>query len=315
MNARSLWVLYKKELADHLRSKRFAIIIFLVAVTGLSSIYAAANGIRNAVAQQDGDTFVFLKLFTTAGGSIPSFASFISFLGPLVGLALGFDAINGEINRGSLSRLLAQPIPRDTVVNGKFLAGVTIIALMVITLGIATGALGIIMIGIPPTLEEILRIFMHFLFTILYMSFWLALSQLFSLLFRQTATSALACIAVWLFLSVFLGLLAGIVSDALFPLNNSPTIDIALKNSKMKLMLNRISPSTLYDESTIYMMNPGVRTVNPITQEQLMGAIPGFLPFSQSLLLVWPHFVGLIAVSMICFAVSYVFFMRQEIRA
>ncbi|MFZ7102407.1 MAG: ABC transporter permease [Peptococcaceae bacterium] len=314
MPNKSLWVLYKKELADHLWSKRFAIILVLVAVTGLSSIYAAAGGIRSAVAQ-DGNTFVFLRLFTTAGGSVPSFISFMSFLGPLIGLALGFDAINGEINRGSLSRLLAQPIPRDTVINGKFLAGVTIISLMVITLGMAIGGLGIIMIGIPPTLEEILRISVFFLFTILYMSFWLALSQLSSLFFRQTATSALACIAVWLLLSVFVGLLAGIAADALFPLNNSATVDMALKNSEVKLMLNRISPATLYDESTITLLNPGVRTLGPITENQLIGAIPGILPFSQSLLLIWPHLISLLALNMICFAISYIFFMRQEIRA
>jgi len=314
MSTSSLRVLYQKELADHLRSKRFIIILILVAITGLSSIYAAASGIRSAVSEQ-GNTFVFLKLFTTGGSSLPSFVSFMSFLGPLVGLSLGFDAINGEINRGSLSRLLAQPIPRDTVVNGKFLAGLTIIALMVISLGVALGALGIIMLGVIPTLEEILRLSVFFLLTILYMSLWLALSQLSSLVFRQTATSALACIAIWLFFSVFVGLLAGIIADALYPVNSSSTIDLALKKSNAELMLNRVSPSTLYSECTVSLLNPGVRTLGLITQEQLIGAIPGVLPFSQSLLLIWPHLVSLIALNMICFAISYIYFMRQEIRA
>jgi len=314
MSTSSLRVLYQKELADHLRSKRFIIILILVAITGLSSIYAAASGIRSAVSEQ-GNTFVFLKLFTTGGSSLPSFVSFMSFLGPLVGLSLGFDAINGEINRGSLSRLLAQPIPRDTVVNGKFLAGLTIIALMVISLGVALGALGIIMLGVIPTLEEILRLSVFFLLTILYMSLWLALSQLSSLVFRQTATSALACIAIWLFFSVFVGLLAGIIADALYPVNSSSTIDLALKKSNAELMLNRVSPSTLYSECTVSLLNPGVRTLGLITQEQLIGTIPGVLPFSQSLLLIWPHLVSLIALNMICFAISYIYFMRQEIRA
>lgn len=314
MTNSSLWVLYKKELADHLRSKRFAIVLLLVAVTGLSSIYAALNGIRSAVAQE-GNTFVFLRLFTSSGGSVPSFISFMSFLGPLVGLALGFDAINGEINRGSLSRLLAQPISRDTVINGKFLAGVTIIVLMVVSLGVAIGGLGLVVIGIPPTLEELLRISLFFLLTILYMSLWLAVSQLCSLFFRQTATSALACIAIWLFLSVFVGLLAGIFSDVLFPVDNSSTVDMVLKNSKLELMLNRLSPTTLYNESTVTLLNPGVRTLGPITQNQLIGAVAGVLPLSQSLLLIWPHFVSIIAINMICFAVSYVYFMKQEVRA
>lgn len=99
-----------------------------------------------------------MRLFTASGNSIPSFISFISLLGPLVGLAIGFDSINGELNRGTMSRLLAQPIHRDNVINGKFLAGITVISIMVLSLGIAVGAIGIIMIGIPPTVEEILRL-------------------------------------------------------------------------------------------------------------------------------------------------------------
>ncbi|NPV43187.1 MAG: hypothetical protein HPY70_04290 [Firmicutes bacterium] len=38
-------VLYRKELIDHIRSKRFLIILFLVAVTGIASIYSAGYGI------------------------------------------------------------------------------------------------------------------------------------------------------------------------------------------------------------------------------------------------------------------------------
>ena len=313
MKSNCLQVLYKKELADHLKSKRFIIILALVAITGITAIYAAAYGIRSAV-EEENNSFVFLRLFTASGNSIPSFISFISFLGPLVGLALGFDSINGEINRGSLSRLLAQPIPRDTVINGKFLAGVSIISLMVFAMGLAVGGLGIIMIGIPPTADEILRILVFLVLSVLYISLWLAISQLFSLLLRQTATSALACIAVWLFLSVFVGLLSGAISEVLYPAAKATTVEALLSKSKLELMLNRISPSTVYNEAVVTMLNPGVRTLGFVTQDQLVGAIAGTLPFLQSLLLIWPHFITLIAVTMICFAVSYVYFMRQEIR-
>lgn len=314
MTNSSLLVLYRKELADHLRSKRFVILLILITVTGLASIYAAASGIREAVAQE-GNEFVFLRLFTASGNSIPSFISFISLLGPLVGLAIGFDSINGELNRGTMSRLLAQPIHRDNVINGKFLAGITVISIMVLSLGIAVGAIGIIMIGIPPTVEEILRLLSFFVVTIFYMSIWLALSQLFSLLFKQSATSALACIAAWLFLSIFVGLLAGVISDALFPVDETSSIEMQLRNSNLELMINRISPATLFSEATICLLNPGVRTVSIITVDRLIGAIPGTLPFFQSVLLIWPHLVSLIALNMICFALSYIFFMRREIRA
>ena len=75
----------------------------------------------------DSSEFLFLKLFTTSGNSIYSFATFIAFLGPLVGITLGFDAINNERSQGTLNRLAAQPIYRDSIINAKFLAGATVI--------------------------------------------------------------------------------------------------------------------------------------------------------------------------------------------
>ena len=38
-------------------------------------------------------------------------------------IGLGFDAVNGEHNRRTLSRILSQPIYRDALLFGKFLAG------------------------------------------------------------------------------------------------------------------------------------------------------------------------------------------------
>ncbi|MBX6378476.1 MAG: ABC transporter permease, partial [Clostridia bacterium] len=199
-------IIFRKELADHLNSPRFLILFALVAVTCLASVYVASRTIGSALTQaQIGESrFVFLALFTTGSGSLPPFTAFLSFLGPLVGLAFGFDAINAERNRGTLSRLLAQPIHRDAVINGKFLAGAAVVALMTLTLGGIVAGLGILLTGIPPTAEEIARVIVFLLFAVVYIAFWLALSLLFSVLFQQAATSALAGIAAWLFLSIFM---------------------------------------------------------------------------------------------------------------
>ena len=92
-----LWALYQKEMADHIHSKRFLLILGLVVVTSFASLYGALDSISSAA---EGTDFLFLKLFTTSGNSIPSFVSFIAILGPFVGLVLGFDAINSERNGG-----------------------------------------------------------------------------------------------------------------------------------------------------------------------------------------------------------------------
>jgi len=313
----ALGALYRKEVADQFRSKRFIIVLVLIGLTALASVYSAGLGIKDAVAQEtSGTQFVFLKLYTASGDSLPSFLTFISFLGPLVGLALGFDAINGEKSRGTMSRLLSQPIYRDTVVNGKFLAGVTVISVMVFTIAFIVGGLGIIMTGIPPTLEELARILLFIVFTVVYMSLWLAISMLFSILFKHAATSALAVIAVWLFFVIFMQIISGVIANGMYPVGDDATVNAVLSNSALQQGLGRISPSVLYSEAVGTILNPGARTLSAVVlTTQLEGAVTGPLSLGQSILLVWPHLVGLAALLTGCFSLSYISFMRQEIRA
>lgn len=307
-----LWALFHKEMGDHIRSRRLQLLLGLVAVACFASLYGALTGISGT--SSDGD-FVFLKLFITSGSSIPSFVSFIAMLGPFVGLALGFDAVNSERNSGTLNRLLSQPIYRDSVINGKFMAGAAVIFIMVFAMGGLTAAVGLIAIGIPPSLEEVGRILVFLLFTGVYIYFWLGLSILFSVLCRHAATSALAVIACWLFFTIFLSLLAGIIAAALFPLDGIQGLFNVMDNYRCELYINRLSPYYLYAEAVTTILNPGVRSIGVVTNAQLEGAIAGYLPFGQSLLLVWPHLTAMCAMTLAAFALSYLKFMRQEIRS
>src|SRR4030042_1140696 len=113
---------FRKELADHLASMRFFILFILVLLAAVYATYVATQTIRGAVGTTT--EFVFLRIFTTSGEALPfSFLSFLALFIPIISIALGFDAINSERSSGNLSRLLSQPIYRDSVVNGKFLGG------------------------------------------------------------------------------------------------------------------------------------------------------------------------------------------------
>jgi ABC-2 type transport system permease protein len=309
-----LEAVFAKELADQLSSIRFIILFFLITLTGIASFYSAALNIR-ANTEGPGAEFILIRLFTTAGNSLPPFTWFLSLLGPLVGLSMGFDAINGEQNRGTLTRLLAQPIYRDDVINGKFLARLFVLTLMTLALGGFVAGMGILLTGVPPTGEEVLRLLLYLAFSVVYMAFWLALAMLFSLMFRQAATSALGGIALWLFFSIFVPLLAGMVADAVYPVTDGSDAMAQLYNARLAQGLSRLSPSTLYSEAAVTLLSPGVRTLGPVLLEQAYGAIPGFLPLGQSLLLVWPHLTGLVAGTLVIFGITYTLFLRQEIRA
>ncbi len=308
-------VIVQKEISDQVRSWRFVILIIIIALTCLGSMYTALSDIGKAINPNDPKgTFFFLKLFTVTDGTLPSFMVFISFLGPLLGIGLGFDAVNSEQNKGTLSRILSQPIHRDYVINAKFVSSLIVISVMLFALGFLVIGFGLISIGIPPTAEEFMRIIFFILLSILYVAFWLNLSILFSVLFRQPATSALAGIALWLFFTVFYPLIVNLIMKGITPGGMATDHQMFLL-AKFRLGLLQILPNQLFSEATTTLLVPSVRSLGPLTTQQIIGAIPGPLPLGQSILLVWPQVTGLIATTILCFVLSYRSFMRREIRS
>jgi ABC-2 type transport system permease protein len=309
------WVLVQKEIADHLRSWRFNILVALMILTCIGSLYAALSTIRSIDASEASDAgYLFLRLFTLSDSTLPSFVTFIGFLGPLLGISMGFDAVNSERVKGTLSRIMAQPIHRDYLINAKFTAALFVITVMFFALGFMVMGLGLLAIGIPPTPEEFWRMVFFLVLSIFYVAFWLNLSILFSVRFRQAATSALAGIAIWIFFSVFFSMIVELLINATAPAQTAST-EAMLSHHQLSQFLLRLSPSFLFQEATTTLLDPSVRTLGPLTMEQAVGAIPSLLPLGQSLLLVWPQIIGMTAATLICFALSYAFFMRQEIRS
>ena len=293
-----LMAIFWKELADHFSSKRFIILSILIYLASIFTIYVAAQNIRSGITETT--QFIFLRFFTISGeNQIFTFLFFLSFFIPIIGIALGFDAINGERASGNLSRLLSQPLYRDSVVNGKFLAGLVTLAILVTSIVLLVAGMGLRMIGVPPTAEEILRLVAFILVSIIYGAFWMSLSVLFSVLFKRIATAALASIALWIFLSLFVPIIAQVVAGA---------------NGEIAGAISRISPGVLYGEVTQVLLIPSHPTMFMISM-YYTGLEPNPLPLSQSLLIAWPQLTSLIALTALCFAISYIKFMREEIRS
>ncbi|MBN2742865.1 MAG: ABC transporter permease [Marinilabiliaceae bacterium] len=308
------WVMVDKEMMDHIRSWRFMILVAIVVLTCLGASYTALLNIAKAVKPGDADeAFLFLNLFTVSDGTLPSFVVFMGFLGPLLGIGMGFDAINSEQSRGTLSRILSQPIHRDYLINAKFVAALMVIALLVFVMGYLVAGVGLIAIGIPPTFEEFMRINLFLMLSVVYIAFWLNLSVLFSIRFRQAATSALSGIAVWLFFNLFYPLMLNIVLKPFTPSAYASPKSIYLFE-RSRYLLSQLMPNELFNEATSTLLMPTVRSVGPLTMQQVEGALPGPLPLGQSALLVWPQITGLLAATLICFALSYYLFVRREIR-
>ncbi len=311
-----MYAVFRKELADYLSSKRFGILFILILLAAVFAVYLAIQNIRGVVTPTT--EFVFLKIFVASGKTLPSFLFFIALFIPIVGIAFGFDAINSERTSGNLSRLLSQPIYRDSVINGKFLAGLAVLSVMIASVIAIVAGLGLRIVGVPPNSEEILRLIAFVLISIVYGAFWMALSILFSIFFDRAATSMLASIALWIFFFFFMSMIAGAIADARMPIDQNSSLEMIVKNIEIQGMLGRISPCTLYGEATAALLTPELGSLNPallMISTLTAGRMLTSLPFIQSLLLVWPQVVSIIALAAICFAVSYIRFMREEIRS
>lgn len=314
----TLKVLFEKETADFIGGRRMILFVILMGLITVTGFYAALSGLGDAIDSGNSSaSFLFLKLFTVSANSIPSYNSLMALMGPFIGIFMGFDAIGSERTEGTLNRLVSQPLYRDHIIMGKFLAGLFLAAVMVFSSGLLIAAVGLAATGLIPTGAEAVRLFVYLCFCVVYIGLWLAVAIWFSTVCRHAATSALACIALWLFCSIFISLLAGIVADALYPVGGGDMEALMneMKNYNCEMNLNRLSPYYLFGEATSTLLNPGVRSINAVTMTQLSGALSSTLSLGQSMLLVWPHLTALVALALAAFAGAYVSFMRQEIRA
>lgn len=311
--------IFRKELADYFTSVRFLILLALVLLSSAVTLYFDFKGIQGITSSE----LVFLRLFTNQPEGIPTPFTFIPFISlffiPIIGIALGFDAINGERSSGTISRILSQPVFRDSVINAKFLAGLFTLSIMVVATVLIISGFGLRLLGVPPSLEEIFRLFIYLVFAIIYGAFWMGLAILFSVVFRRVSTSLLTSLALLLFFGLFYVYIAPAIADTSAPVADG-TAEAILKNYELELTLMRISPNFLFVEASQVLLQP------PPTGSLLggLGVIatglaqwmePNPLSLGQSILLIWPHLTSLLSLSIICFATSYIVFMRQEIRA
>lgn len=304
-----------KELSDHMTSARMRVLEWLVILIAFASLYGTIDRLRDTTAE---DPFLLLKLFTVERPPLPSFVGILGFLIPLVAIGLGFDAVNGEHNRRTLSRILAQPIYRDALLMGKFIAGLATLAIMLLAMWLLVVGAGVLLLGVPPGTEEVLRSLVFLGVALAYCGVWLALAMLLSIVFRSAATAALVALGLWLFTTLIWPMLAPALAQIIAP----PDVRYLMlglpspETLEWQTALARLSPNQLFGECVLAILSPTTRALGPIYLEQLQGAVTGTgLPLGQSLLIAWPQIVGLVAGTIVLFVAGYVVFQRQEVRA
>ena len=307
----------EKELKDQLGSKRFLILFgFMILLSGLAA-YQGVDFIK------DNTQATFLYIFSGTQMSF-SFIQIMVMFGPILGMAMGFDAVNKERTTGTLSVLLGQPIYRDSVINGKFLAGASTLAVLGLgTIAITVG-LTIPMLGYGPTVSEALKIVTLAGLTLLYLIFWLSIGMLFSVIAKKTSTSMLASIATWMFFSIILSILANALANALVPMPSGNFMTPGQQGEGFQMtddfrqamekrinlmnMINRFSPTELYESTVTAIL--GVRSGFGRMGQEFVRT----LTLGEALAANWANIAELGVGLIVCFAASYLLFLRTEIR-
>ncbi|MEM3793487.1 MAG: ABC transporter permease subunit [Candidatus Bathyarchaeia archaeon] len=246
-------------------------------------------------------------------------------LAPIIGIALGCDAVSGEREKGTLKLVLAQPIYRDALITGKFLATLSAITLAIFIPSLATVGGGILYLGISPTLDELVRLLLYLAFSVVFAMTFYAISILLSTVSRSTSQSVMLSIGVWFVFTVIIPLMASTIARMFvgIPLmrpGNQTLTPVEMEqirsfNNMVESIssitpnyhFNRIGVGLLGGFSSMGWMIGGVAGLGRIGAVESMSII-------ESLARYWPNITVLILVAIFASIASYMIFTRQEMR-
>ncbi len=220
--------------------------------------------------------------------AVANLATLSVYLVPLMALLLAFDAIAGEVERGTIQLVLASPVSRTTLIAGKFVGHLMVLSTAIlIGYGVAGVAIFAFAGGSVDGLIAILRLMVT---CIGLGAAFLALGYVASTLSRQSGTAAAFVVAIWLVAVVLydLALFGALVADAdgVFAKTIFPWLLIA-------------NPADAFRLFNMSMLETGAETS--------IGSVAAALPFPA-----WTGIVSLFVWTIGAFALSTLFLRRLE---
>ena len=179
----------KKEIVDNTRNIN---IIIVTAVFAIITVLVSFIGtLTSGGSWNDMNATVQMMMF------------FIQFIVPIIGLMLGYSSIIGEIERGTMSALLAEPATRLEIIIGKFL-GLSLVIAISIFIGLISAGV-IISLNVS---EFDFGLYMAIiLYTILFGMIFISISMFFSSILKRRTQAIGMSIFTWSFFSFLWGIL------------------------------------------------------------------------------------------------------------
>ena len=197
-----IWIITGKEVRDSLRNRWVLAATLLLAALALSLGFLGSSPTGSVKADPLTVTVV-------------SLSSLSIFLIPLIAMLLAYDAVIGEIERGTMALLLSYPVSRWQVLVGKFIGHLIILTLATTAgYGLAGIALQLAHGGLDIAAWKPFALLI--VASVLLGAAFLAMGYLISAKVKERGTAAGIAIGVWLFFVVIfdMALLGILVADS-----------------------------------------------------------------------------------------------------
>ena len=279
MDGRVIYGIAKKEFLDNWRNKWIIAMAAIFLVLTLVVSYAGSS-LGGGSGWQDIDD------------TIAGMMSIVTFLIPIIGLMLGYAAIVGEKESGSLQLLLSYPVHRYEVLVGKFLGLSSVLAFAsLIGFGVSGAVIGLSISGMQWG-EYGVFIVASFLIGFAY----IALSLCFSAVLQKRSTALGLSVLLWFLFAIIWNTILLVLLVVTENIDLSPGSEFVAPTWYHVAAL--INPVTAYQ--TLVAVNIGPVSAN------IAGELPSFYstPVALTVLLAW------IAVPLL---VAFVIFRRKDI--
>ncbi|MCK9591640.1 MAG: ABC transporter permease [Methanoregula sp.] len=356
-----------KEFFDHLRSRKFLLILgilLVIAIIGIlngisdyNTSVAAYNNLQIAASHDWGTTLtadLYQKIKPSALQVFYQMSTLFAMIGGILGIAMGFDLVTKEKESRSLKILLAHPVYRDEVINGKALGG---IAAILLGLGcVIAVSLGVLLIfGIVPDISELLPLLVFCAVTFLFIFTYFAIALLMSTLCEESGRSLVYTLVIFVTLGSFIPAVVSsplVMDQVIGPMPELPKIiadpmmkdqnrealnaydrqtqEYGEKQMKVADLQYLLSPDRNYVKITSFLTSPEAisnmlypvmgkswGSINETSEDITVGVMYEKLAdfdFSAILAMIIGNIIALLIQPVVFFGLAYVSFMRMDIR-
>ena len=270
----------KKEFADKLHEKSIVIMMAMFMVT----------------------------LFVYTQTSFSGVARIIGVFFPLLGIAIGYDAIVGERNSKTLNVLLTHPVFRDNLIVGKLLGMCMVIFSVVFISLTLMMAADFLITGKVVQFASLYRLYFFGLIIFLYLLIYACIGLISSILCKIEVSSLAFGVVIWINLCFALGSTIIMLSSLI---TGSSMFDGAeeFKNAYATL----IYPSPLHHFAAISLGIGDLSYESIAWQPSIRGIMDSNHSFSYLIEYYFDNLLYLILLPIFLFVISYISFIREDL--